>query len=137
LILHYILDEQGLPIPEPDFIKWAQWYDKADRQVAETFFGALRVSTVFLGLPNPDRRSDAVDMLYETMVFADEATLARLLELSETDDRSIIALFTGSIDIQKRYRSREEATQGHKRMCIFIETCIAAGLLQLKDVTEA
>jgi hypothetical protein len=68
-------------------------------------------------------------VLWETMVFADDAILRRLVELSETDDRSIIAKFTGSFDIQKRYTSRAEAEEGHRNMCVFIETCLTMGLV--------
>ena len=131
MIEHYILDCQGNPVPEPDFLKWAAWFEEADRQVAETFFGDIRVSTVFLSLSHVSKEvgNDAT-MLYETMVFADENILQRIMELSETDDRSIIAMFTGSIDIQKRYATKAEAEQGHKQMCIFIATCLEKGLLR-------
>lgn len=135
MIYQYILDEQGNPVAEPDFIKWARWFEKADKQVAETFFGDIRVSTVFLGLPHMNKQSGEETMLYETMVFAGEAILKRLSELAETDDRSIMAMFISALgdeerwDIQKRYATKIEALQGHKNMCIFIETCLAGGLL--------
>ena len=130
---HYILDEQGNPQLEPDYLKWAIWYESADRQMAETFFGNIRVSTVFLSIPHVNK--DLLDpevrykMLFETMVFADKKILARLLELSESDDRSIITSVFGGVDIQKRYETKEQALEGHKKMCIFIETCIGKGLI--------
>ena len=135
---HYILDEQDNPRPEPDLMKWAQWYGKTNRQVAETYFGDIRVSTVFLSLPHVSNTStdDTVPMLYETMVFADETILAQLLELSEVDDRSIISKFIGGTDIQKRYATKSEALDGHKQMCLFIETCVAKGLITVNTDKE-
>ncbi len=134
---HYILDEQGNPQPEPDLIKWAMWYEKFDRQVAETFFGDIRVSTVFLSLPHVNKGS-SIDkvMLYETIVFADNEILARLLDLSEQDDRSIITSVFGGVDIQKRYETKDQALDGHKKMCVFIETCINKGLIVIGDTSK-
>jgi|GEM_PF-2738401 len=143
--IHYILNEQGEPIPEPDLLKWGKWYETAERHVGDTHFGDIHVSTVFLSLPHVSNEVGNDDpMLYETMVFADNATLKRLSELSETDDRSIVLLFTNALamnapswkaeqwDIQKRYATRAEAVEGHKNMCTFIEVCLAKNLLEVK-----
>ncbi|SRR6266568_5076961 len=131
MIGHYILNEQGEPVLEPDFMKYARWFEAAERHIGNTWFGDIRVSTVFLGI---DHSFSSVEggspVLWETMVFADEAILTRLMELSETDDRSILAQFFGGIDIQKRYSSRKAAEEGHQLMCIFIATCLAKGLLR-------
>lgn len=66
----YVLDDRGEPVPEPDLLKWSQWFGSADRSVASTEFGNVRVSTVFLGLDHgfggPRR------LLYETMIFGGE-----------------------------------------------------------------
>lgn len=136
MIYHYILDEQGNPVPEPDLFKWSEWFQTADRHVGDDWFGDINVSTVFLSLPHPSKEIGNDEMmLYETMVFADQATLKRLSELAETDDRSIMMLFLNALgkedqwDIQKRYATRAEAEKGHKNMCIFIQTCIAGGFL--------
>lgn len=133
-LMHYILDEEGNPVPEPDWLKWATWYETAERHVGDTHMGDIHISTVFLSMPHVALHSDA-PMLYETMVFADDATLAKLLELAETDDRSIMGKIFGIIDIQKRYATRKEAEEGHKHMCTFIEVCLAKGLLPIE--TEA
>ena len=137
---HYILDEAGNPVVESDYIKWAMWYEQSDekRRVAETILGDIRVSTIFLSLTHLSNKmdDDFTPYLYETMVFADDAILARLIELSETDDRSIFSKAFGGIDIQKRYKTRQEAEQGHKNMCIFIETCLSNGLLSEKQVPD-
>lgn len=140
--LHYRLDEQGNPVPEFDLLTWAKWMEHSypARRVDQMVFragtpGEIEVSTVFLGTAHPDWRHlledtpVSYDMLYQTMVFAEEPILARLLELAETDDRSIIAQAFGLIDIQKRYATKEQAKAGHKNMCHFIETCLAQGLL--------
>ncbi len=134
--INYILDEQDEPVPEPDWLKWAAWHQKAERHVGDTSFGDIRVSTVFLSTPCPSKEPGNDEyMLYETMVFADEAILKRLSELGETDDRSIMILAISALsgkerwDIQKRYATKAEALEGHKNMCIFIETCLTKGLL--------
>ena len=131
ILRHYILDEQGNPVPESDYLAWARWYETADRQVAETYLGDIRISTVFLSLPHISKDSSEYrTMLFETMVFADQEILNRLLELSETDDRGIIASFLGTSEIQKRYATRAEALEGHKNMCDFIKTCLGKGLVK-------
>lgn len=130
---NYILDEQDNPVIEPDLLKWATWLQKTDRHVGNTHLGNIDISTVFLASPHISKDLDNDNiMLYETMVFADDATLQRLMELSETDDRSAFSMFLGGIDIQKRYATKEEAIQGHKNMCVFIETCLTKGLLDIK-----
>ncbi|SRR6266581_2214225 len=132
----YILDEQGKPVPEPDTIKWATWYEQAERHIGDTHIGDthigdIHISTVFLSLPHVSKELGNDDiMLYETMVFASEEILAKLLEISETDERSIFSQFFGGIDIQKRYATKEEALQGHQNMCVFVETCITKGLIE-------
>ena len=130
MYIHYILDEQGNPVPEPDTIKWGKWYQTAERHVGQNTFGSIDVSTVFLAIPHVSLHSD-VPMLYETMVFAPDDILQRLLELSESDDRSIISKVLGGVDIQIRYETREEAIQGHARICNFIEVCITNGLIEV------
>jgi len=132
MYIHYILDEQGNPVPEPDTIKWGKWYQTAERHVGDNDCGDIRVSTVFLSIPHVSLHSDA-PMLYETMVFADETILQRLLELSESDDRSIISKVLGGVDIQIRYATKEEALQGHAKMCSFIEVCISKGLIEVTE----
>jgi hypothetical protein len=133
----YILDGQGNPVVEPDPIKWARWYKNDDnRVVGSNWFGgeAIHVSTVFLSLSCISKDlKDNREMLYETMVFADKPILARLILISGTNDRSIISLFFGGTNIQKRYATRSEAEQGHKTMCKFVETCLSNGLVILPE----
>ena len=51
-------------VPEPDTLRWARWFETADRTVARTEIApAILVSTVFLGI------DDGHLGLFETMVF--------------------------------------------------------------------
>lgn len=131
---HYILDEDNNPVPENDLITWATWYEANTEQcrVGDTSFTEkIRISTVFLSNDH-SFGNDPLPVLYETMVFASDEVLARLLELSEQDDRSIFSQIFGGVDIQKRYHTRAEAQQGHENMCTFIEICLHNGLLNLE-----
>lgn len=62
----YILDGHT-PVVEPNLIKWANWMGTADRAVAKTNIGEVRVSTVFLGLDHGF--GGGKPLLFETMVF--------------------------------------------------------------------
>ncbi len=131
---HYILDEQGNPVPEYNTLVWGKWFEENinNRRVGNTSFGDINVSTVFLSVVHQSNTNLENDrpMLYETMVFASEDIIKRLLELSERDDRSIIASIFGGFDIQRRYATKTEAQAGHEQMCVFIETCMSNGLLE-------
>ena len=63
----YILDACGKPTPEPDVLKWAQWFRTADRKVGDERIGESRISPVFLGLDHG--WGSPVPVLWETMVF--------------------------------------------------------------------
>ena len=64
----YILNDQDVPVPEPDTIKWATWFEDRDkRRVALEEIGESTVSTVFLGIDH--NYGGAVPVLWETMVF--------------------------------------------------------------------
>ena len=74
----------------PDLMEWAQWFETAERHVAQAKIEGVRVSTVFLGLDHSFRDTGPV-ILYETMVFG------------------------GSMDQhQDRYSTWAEAEAGHK-----------------------
>ena len=80
----------GEPVPEPDVMKWGQWYENAaNRIVAKTKIGDAEVSTVFLGLDHSFGEGEPV--LWETMIFG------------------------GVHDqYQDRYTSKEAALAGHE-----------------------
>lgn len=89
----YIL-VNGQPIPEPDSIKWAMWFENSlkERIVEKTQIGGVEVSTVFLGL-NHSFSETGLPILWETMVFG------------------------GPLDgEQERYTSIEAAKMGHAEM---------------------
>ncbi len=56
--------------PEPDLMKWALWFDKANRVVAKTIIGGMEISTVFLGLDHSFGYGSP--LLFETIVFGAE-----------------------------------------------------------------
>jgi hypothetical protein len=63
---HYILN--GKEIVPATLMEWANWFETADRHVAQEEVGPYMVSTIFLGL---DHRffGDGPPLLFETMVF--------------------------------------------------------------------
>lgn len=100
---YYVLGDDGNPRPERDVLAWAEWLETAERHVGLTRFAWGEVSTVFLGLDHsfaPDPMADPLayrPLLWETMVFG------------------------GKLDQeQRRYRSREEAIEGHREL---VERC--------------
>jgi hypothetical protein len=94
LLRHYILDENGKPVQEPDLLTWALWFETAERHVALTEIGDIKISTVFLGIDhNYGFDKDPTPVLYETMVFG------------------------GALDEDmRRYCTREEAQAGHAEL---------------------
>jgi hypothetical protein len=50
-----------------DLMKWAEWFEKADRSVAQTAVGNKNVSTVFIGLDH--QFGEGPPLLFETMIF--------------------------------------------------------------------
>lgn len=87
----YILDGHK-PIPCDDLMEWAKWFETAERHIADTKIGKVRISTVFLGL---DYRleGNGEPILFETMVFG-----------GELDEET------------HRYTTWEKAEIGHKKM---------------------
>ncbi len=69
---HYILNEKGEPVVEPDLITWAMWFEKAENRFVDKteIGGEMIVSTVFLGLDH--NFGDGPPLLWETMVFGGE-----------------------------------------------------------------
>ena len=86
----YILDENKKTIPCEDLLRWARWFEKADRNVAKIKIGSVEISTVFLGLSHSF--GGGKPMLFETMIFG------------------------GKLDGEMwRYSTWEEAVEGHKK----------------------
>lgn len=97
--LNYILEDKKA-IPEPDFLKWAEWFEVIENRIVATDFLPLGVmiSTVFLGIDH-SFLSDSDPILFETMIFGGE--------------------FDG---YQERYSTWEQAEEGHKKLIELIFT---------------
>lgn len=65
---HYILIGQSAVL-EPDLLTWANWFESADRIVAQTEVPGGIVSTVFLGLDH--QFGTGPPLLFETLTFLD------------------------------------------------------------------
>lgn len=88
-LLHYI-EINGQPIPEPNILVWARWFETANRIVAQTQVGEATVSTVFLGF-DYNFWTQGQPLLYETLIFG-----------GDMDGR------------EKRYATRAQALAGHE-----------------------
>jgi len=65
--MNYILKGK-CAVEEPDCIKWAKWFQDADRSVKKTTLNDdVLVSTVFLGLDH--QFGDGPPLLFETEIF--------------------------------------------------------------------
>lgn len=94
----YILNGM-IPVPEPDILKWAEWYEASledgRRVVQQTAVGeGYMVSTIFTGLDMGLMFDDSPPVLFETAVFRD-----LIME-----------------DIPERYSTWQQAEQGHGRV---------------------
>lgn len=63
----YILEGHD-PVEVDDLFVWARWFETADRHVANTDLGDVRISTVFLGLDHNFGPSSP-PLLFETLIF--------------------------------------------------------------------
>lgn len=89
--MNYI-EVDGIPVVEPDALKWSDWFEITDRCVASTMIGPDGISTVFLG--RDIQSGNGLPLLYETLVFPGEGRSESYCE---------------------RYSTREEAIKGHKK----------------------
>ena len=92
----YILDKNHQPVKCDDLMKWANWFENADRKVAKTIIdirlhNEISVSTVFLGLDH--NFGEGTPILFETMIFGGK--------------------FDQEMD---RYSTWDEAVKGHEKM---------------------
>ena len=85
----YILNDAGTPVLEPDMMKWALWFEAANRMIDVTELpDGVTVSTVFLGSDHAFGGGEP--LLFETMIFG------------------------GALDeMQCRYATRQAAIAGH------------------------
>ena len=95
--MKYILDKLGNPVLETDVLKWARWYEKADRLIVEDKIGEVLISTVFLGLDHSFGLG--LPLLYETMIFGGKHN-----------------------QFQERYSTRDKTIAGHTRALEWVKT---------------
>lgn len=93
----YILDDNGDPVPEPNMLKAARWFEDAGTNGLRTlalseFENGVFLSTVFLSLDH-NHWGQGEPVLYESMWFGG------------THDGE-----------QRRYCTKQEALEGHKEM---------------------
>jgi len=66
-MMNYILKGK-CGVKEPDLLKWAKWFQDAERSVKRTTISDdVLVSTVFLGIDH--QFEDGPPLLFETMIF--------------------------------------------------------------------
>lgn len=94
---NYILDGH-IPVIEPDLLKWAMWYETAERHVGHDDIGEFTVSTVFLGLDH--QHWEGPPILFETMIFQGPP--------DENGYRKDVG--------QQRYSTWEQAETGHQKV---------------------
>ena len=109
----YVLDVAGNPIPEPDLLTWARWFETADRHLAVDEVGIYRVSTIFLGLDHGFPGMGGPPVLWETILFGGEVELGEVVLPTGTiiPSRKVHETLE-----QQRYRSREAALAGHAEL---------------------
>jgi hypothetical protein len=94
LVLNYVLDEHKNPVPEPDIMKWSDFWTSHRFMADETHEG-VRVATIFLGLE---------DCLGPGIFF--ESTV-----------------FGGKHDMRRsQYKTYTEAMAGHARLVELVKT---------------
>lgn len=91
--LYYKLDGRRV-VPCKDLLEWAQWFETAERHVADDSVEGYRVSTVFLGMDHSFSPGDGPPVVFETMIFAP----------------------VGDYEAMDRYCTWEEAEAGHREM---------------------
>lgn len=103
--MNYILDDDLNPVPELDILKWAAWFETAERHVNLTEIDGLFVSTAFLGIDHGFGQLDAwgkpKPILYETMIYRKVSGAGHIHD-------------TEWIDGALRYSNRTEAEWGHE-----------------------
>ena len=88
--------EGTVAVPCEDVRTWAKWFETANRHVAKNQIGAVRVSTVFLGLDHSF--DEGPPLLFETMIFGG------------THDEE-----------QWRYATWDEAVAGHRKAVALVK----------------
>ncbi len=130
MIERYILEGHN-PVPEPDLLKWAEWFEDVNRLIDVTYVtNNLRVSTVFLGLDH--NLMGGPPLLFETMVF-------RRLKTPKVS-YALGSRFQFTQEILDRYTDRhhtfEEARLFHNETVKLVEKSIWQRLRKSKKQTQ-
>jgi len=98
-MIQYILKGDKIE-PCSDFDEWLEWMRHADHSIRKDIYDGARVSTIFLGLDH-SFFPESIPVLFETMVFSDEADSESL----RTWDQH-----------QERYHTKHDAIIGHEEI---------------------
>ncbi len=106
----YTLNDEGIPVREPDLIKWTRWMWMYNRISKRSEQNGICVSTVFLGLDLEFGKGEH-PVLFETLI-------------------------TGGLKDghQERYTNRVDALSGHTRNCILAGIGLPSESIQIKRV---
>jgi len=88
---YYILEGKNVKYVG-DLIKWATWFETADRIVKSDMIDGIYISTVFLGIDHGYPFEEVPPILFETMIFGGEED-----------------------GYQERYSTWEQAEAGHEK----------------------
>jgi hypothetical protein len=100
----YILDDERQARQVKDVREWAQYFEYANRHVANDTIGDANISTVFLGVDH--RFGDGPPLIFETMIFGGPLD-GEMWRYSTWDDAE-----TGHQMAVKRVRERRRALEG-------------------------
>lgn len=125
---YFKCDSDWNPIPCSDVLEWARWFETADRKVARTEVLGVTVSTVFMGITmcSPSFDDDSIDYLFEMMVFGADELIEQISGSTTDDVNSIFGKFFGFTEVQKRYKTYDEAKAGHEEMVKFVTQVLAS-----------
>jgi hypothetical protein len=130
-LLFYMLDEKKNVVATEDVHEWARYMgdNETNRHVARTDVGKLHVSTVFLAIEhcsNSIHDNSGGNYLFETMVFGPDKDIEELSKILGENHQSIFSKLFGGQDVQVRYKTWQEAEEGHKKMAKAVERLVAS-----------
>ena len=105
-LLTYVLDEEGVPVQEPNIFAWGRWFQetkerKVQQDTIKIASGNVIVSTVFLGV-DYSFLMGGKPVLFETMIFDSDIKVLQ--------------------EYQERYETREQALEGHSRAVSLVKS---------------
>jgi hypothetical protein len=121
---YYYVLEGKTPVPldrtQANLLIWGEWFEHADRRVAQTQVGPYWVSTVFLGLDH-NFTGTGPPILFETMVFSSDEEGERgspvdlemhrysTWEVAEMGHHTIVQLVKLTLEQQADVKTRQNA----------------------------